>query len=157
MYHAAPSVEAVVDIVQSDFLEALGISERQALSEFHLAPLNVRRDIAMLGLLHKCALGTAPRPLLDTFPRSSSSLFHYGFVRPAHLHNRQLHDPVGPSSPKLLLRSIFGLINIYNILPEEVVDSEDVKIFQRRLQRLVRQAAAQSRQGWANLLRRDRS
>ena len=46
---------------QDHFLRDLGIDAESALAEFNLAPLRVRRDLAMLGLLHRTALGKGPR------------------------------------------------------------------------------------------------
>jgi hypothetical protein len=38
----------------------IGVDEISALITFHLAPLATRRDIAMLGLIHKTILGKGP-------------------------------------------------------------------------------------------------
>ena len=56
IHHANPFFLGSVDRVQTRFLEELDIAEDVALLEFHLAPLSARRDIAILGLLHKMAL-----------------------------------------------------------------------------------------------------
>ena len=42
------------------FLRDIGIDEITALVTFHLAPLATRRDIAMLGLIHRTILGKGP-------------------------------------------------------------------------------------------------
>ena len=55
--HAATTVLAPIDAVYARFLHAMGLSEREALLHFHLVPLATRRDIAILGVLHRCALG----------------------------------------------------------------------------------------------------
>ena len=39
--------------VQQRFLRSIGITELEALTEYRLAPLAARRDMAMLWLLHK--------------------------------------------------------------------------------------------------------
>ena len=67
-YHAAPSILNMLDSVQNDFLEVIGISKREALIHFNLAPFNSRRDIAMLGVLHKVVLGVAPAPFFSLHP-----------------------------------------------------------------------------------------
>ena len=110
-----------------------------ALLKFNLAPLCVRRDIAMLGVLHKIVLGIAPSPLSELVCRSASSLMHYGFRSSVPLHNKQLHDCVGCNSPVMLKRSFFGLVHVYNLLPQDLVDSPSVKSFQKGLTRLVRE------------------
>ena len=62
------------DNVQDDFLEVLSISKREDSMNLNLAPLNVRRDIMMLGMLHKVVLGVAPCPFQTLFKRSVSDL-----------------------------------------------------------------------------------
>ena len=49
IYHATRAVLSRLDAVQSKFLNDIGVDEVTALDVFHLAPLSVRRDIAMLG------------------------------------------------------------------------------------------------------------
>ena len=53
-----------IDRVQRRFLRELNFSEVAALNEFRLAPLEARRDMAMLGALHKIKLGIAPAYLM---------------------------------------------------------------------------------------------
>ena len=69
LYHAAPSVLDRVNRVQRRFLREVGVSELSALQDFRLAPLESRRDMAMLGALHKVVLGLPPR----NYARSSLS------------------------------------------------------------------------------------
>ena len=70
LYHAAPSTLAWIDRVQVRFLKEIDLSEFDALRDYRLAPLKCRRDIAMLGVLHKVNLGTAPPQLSALFPGS---------------------------------------------------------------------------------------
>ena len=56
IYHACDTVLAPLDAFQQRFLRELGMSEEDALFHFNLAPLSCRRDIAMLGLIHRCVL-----------------------------------------------------------------------------------------------------
>ena len=78
-YHAVPSILRLIDEVKSDFREALGISIRDAVHHFNLFPLCVRRDIAMLGNLHKIVLGIAPSPFYKLISRRVCNLRSYGF------------------------------------------------------------------------------
>ena len=50
------------------------MSDEDALFVFHLAPLSVRRDIAMLGVVHRTVLGWGPVQFRDTV--SFSKLRH---------------------------------------------------------------------------------
>ena len=88
----------MLDDVKHDFLEVIGISKREALMQFNLTPLNVRRDISMLGILHKVVLGVAPAPSQNIFKRSVSDLRLHGFRNGVPYHNKQLHDDVGKNT-----------------------------------------------------------
>ena len=46
-YHAVPNILKLIDGIQDDFLEVVGISKKDAILHFNLAPLCTRRDIAM--------------------------------------------------------------------------------------------------------------
>ena len=52
-----------VDHVQRRLPRELSLTELEALRGYNLAPLSSRRDIGMLGALHKLPLGTAPPQL----------------------------------------------------------------------------------------------
>ena len=54
--HAAPSELQPLDDILTRLLVRLGISQEAALVHFNLAPLNARRNIALLGIIHKAAL-----------------------------------------------------------------------------------------------------
>ena len=116
------------------FLKEIGLSTEAALVDHRLAPLGMRRDIAMLGLLHKISLGVAPKPLLDLFSTTPRTLQSFGFATDRSRHTRQLHDPVEHSHPPIIKRSLFGLVSVYNQLPQSVVSATSVKTFQSKLQ-----------------------
>jgi hypothetical protein len=69
LFHAAPSTLAWIDRVQARFLREVGLSEMEALRYFRLAPLRSRRDMAMLGALHRVNLSLAPSQLEAFFPK----------------------------------------------------------------------------------------
>ena len=64
-FHAAPNILKMLDDIQVRFIESIGISKENALLNFNLAPLCVRRNIFTLGLLHKIVLRIAPTPFYD--------------------------------------------------------------------------------------------
>jgi hypothetical protein len=70
VYHAAPVHLNLFDSLQARLLSHMGLSESTAFLDFNLAPLVVRRDIAMLGVIHKCVLGITHKSLCDLFPLS---------------------------------------------------------------------------------------
>ena len=142
LYHAAPSVLNRIDRVQRRFLRELGFSEEAALNDYRLAPLESRRDMAMLGALHKVTLGIAPAQLMDLFPAKptlpvGTSAHSFDRQRLRHWrapHDCQLHTEAHFQSSNVLLRSLFGLVFCYNKLPQHVVAAKSVKEFQRHLQ-----------------------
>ena len=71
IYHAASSTLASLDKVLSSFLRKVNVSDKDALFVFKLAPLNSRRDMSMLGVIHKVLLGEGP-PQLRSFIRLDS-------------------------------------------------------------------------------------
>ena len=67
IYHATSTVLNQVDKLQDNFLRDLGITREAALMDFNLAPLFMRRDIALLGLLHRSAIGEGPTQFRELF------------------------------------------------------------------------------------------
>ena len=57
IYHACDSILAQLNNVQHRFLRELGISPEDALAHANLAPLSSRRDMAMMGLSRRAAIG----------------------------------------------------------------------------------------------------
>ena len=56
IYHACYSILVRLDSTQDRFLKEIGISAYDALFSFNLAPLASRRDMAMLGLIHRSTI-----------------------------------------------------------------------------------------------------
>ena len=150
IYHAAPSVLQMLDDIQASFLDSLGLSDEEALLSYNLAPLGTRRDMAMLGLLHRVSLKAAPVSLLSLFPSSTATL--HSFMAPGWLHCRQLADPIEPGHGIMMRRSIFGLVAVYNRLPKHVAEKCSVTSFQRATQGLLKDAAGSP--GWRLIFRR---
>eukprot|EP00973_Karenia_brevis_P018435 2527687-Karenia_brevis.AAC.1 len=111
----------------------------------------MRRDIAMLGLLHKISLGTAPEPLCNLFRPRTGTLDTFGFQIGLETHCRQLHDPVAVYHPAILQRSAFGLVRVYNRLPHVILDSTTPKVFQKRLQNKAKAAAEANIPDWESM------
>ena len=55
----------LLDGVLTSFLRKVGISEIDAIVNFKLAPLASRRDIVMLGVIHRAVLGEGPPQLRE--------------------------------------------------------------------------------------------
>ena len=58
-----------VDMVQKRLVAAAGVSKEESLIYFGVAPLNARRDMAMLGLIHRSVIGLGPKHFLKFFRR----------------------------------------------------------------------------------------
>ena len=153
VHHAPSFFLGQIDKVQQKFLEEVGLSAEQALMNFNLAPLATRRDMAMLGLLFLIASGRAPPQFGEMIHKAGATPFPRNLRRPDAQHGRQLHDPVDDTSPKMIGRSVLGLIYSFNMLPESLVTMENVSCFQRRLQNGVKNAFRGGVDEWSSVLR----
>ena len=110
VYHAAASILLPLDRVLSSFLRKVGISEIDAMVHFKLAPLASRRDIAVLGVIHRAVLGEGPPQLRDLFQLDRSALRRSA----RHTrHGRQL-------ALDMIMKSVLGLCHVYNLLPANI-------------------------------------
>ena len=137
IYHACRVVLIKLDMVQTRFLRDAGVDEMTALMEFNLAPLRTRRDIAMLGMVHRAAIGEGPPQLREVIKRRTG-----GFM---------VHDPYERCgrSP-LIRRSVWGLLEIYNKLGSHAQNIATVSDFQQYLQnRVKRLILAGCSEDWA--------
>ena len=121
IYHATRHLLSKVDAIQTRFLRNAGVDEVTALMHFNLAPLSMRRDIAMLGVVHRAAIGEGPPQLKRLIKRAPG-----GF---------QLLDPYsGRTTPPVVKRSVWGLLPVYNKLGSNAQSIATVKDFQAYLQ-----------------------
>ena len=75
LYHATDTLLSTVDRVQKTFLRRVGLTEEAAFLDHNLLPLSTRRDIAMLGVVHRTVLGEGP-------PHFQKWFFSRGWSRP---------------------------------------------------------------------------
>lgn len=155
-YHGSPSALDCIDRVQRRFLRAMRISDVEALTRYNLAPLNVRRDIAILGFLHRINLNLVSDQIKELIPQVGSreplGNFVASRVRGATcLHNMQLYDRVSATCSEQFKRSIFGMVRCYNSLPQWVVENTSVKAFQRSLQECVKSCARSGLRRWQSI------
>ena len=136
IHHASTTVLNEIDGAQIRFLQQIGLSEVAAFMNFNLAPLGARRDIAMLGCIHRATKLHGP-PLLWKFFRRNT-----GQIAPAarrgQLHSLQLIEWPAGRNLELMRRSALGMIKVHNLLPQEVVDKANVKSFQSALTQMLR-------------------
>ena len=130
-------------------LREVGLEEMEALEHFKLAPLETRRDIAMLGVACRAVLRKGPPQLHRFFklrePRRET--------RSADWHRRQLETYRDEDHLEVVRRSVLGLVEVFNLLPTAVVEStKTVRSFQAQLQKLVLTGAKEGVQDWKALL-----
>ena len=77
LYHASDSVLKPLGDSHRRFLHDIGMNELTALNAFHLAPLGCRRDMAMLGMTHRSAMGKSPLQLQNSFRRIAMPLYDF--------------------------------------------------------------------------------
>ena len=87
IFHASSYRLAKIDHAQDRFLRELGIPAEQAFLEFNFAPPKLRRNIGILGLLHKRVLGLC-HPSFDRLIPWYNTRFD---IPRGHGHNKQLY------------------------------------------------------------------
>ena len=123
------------------------ISEDDAFLKYNFAPTDLRRNIAALGMIHKRVLGES-HPMFETL--LPWYVDHFDTSR-AIGHSKQLygHWLEATMHPALFGRSIFALIDIYNNLPQYVVDAKNVTHFQKLLTNIARKRCESKHADWA--------
>ena len=120
-----------LDSAQRGFLHEIGMSLEIAFVEHNFAPPRLRRNIGMLGFLHKRVLGLSHPNIQKLLP------FHadvFGSLR-AGEHDNQLYGHIleVQQQQSLHRRSVFGMVDVYNRLPQHVVNYPTISVFQRHL------------------------
>ena len=136
IHFACTSVLQDIDDVQKRFLHQIELSEEIAFLEYNLAPLCVRRDIAILGCIHRAAMHQGPPALWKFFRRAEVTRAYN--TRQIQSHSLQIAEWTRGRTLEIMRRSAFGMIRVYNLLPQDTVEKADVKSFQSALTQLVR-------------------
>ena len=150
VYHASNTNLSWLDKVQKRFLREVGLTAEDALLGFRLAPLQTRRDIACLGLVHRTVLKQGPPHFQKWFLPKERPGHSYSTRLQESRHNKQLHDYIDGNHNELLRRSLLGLSKVYNNLPQSVVDATTVSSFQKRLQNEVHKKLRNGSDDWEN-------
>ena len=152
IYHAAPSMLAWLDSVQSSFLDHLEVGERQAYLDFNFAPLRLRRDIGMLGVFWKICHGCAHPDFEALFPKVPGQTSHGHYTRVSgRKHDLQLVDRCDGSQLYQFQRSLFGLVKVWNALPMAFVHAPTVSSFQTKLTAASKRACLADSFGWQDM------
>ena len=148
IYHTSISHLESLDVLQTEFLRDIGLTEETAFLEHNMAPLKLRRDIGALGLLHKIQLGDAHPDFGNLFARKTCEFItntRHGRRR----HGKQFEEIAGNSL--FFRRSLFGAVRVYNVLPECVVNASSVSTFQQLLTKDARSICQQGGTVWKNM------
>ena len=95
IYHSSANLLQRIDGLQDRLLRSIGMNATDALTKFNLTPLQTRRDIALLGLIHRTVLGLGP----DQF-RQHFELAQNRGRRTRNRHSKQMvSHRKGKSSP----------------------------------------------------------
>ena len=101
----------------------------------------------MLGLIYRVTHGIAHPKLQELFPRMHRTS-RYDTRLGTNRHNMQLVETRPGTHHKLLERSVFGLVRVWNRLPQATVDARGVTAFQKTLTHLVRTRCRFDYQDW---------
>jgi len=148
IFHAATHLLAKIDQTQARFLREVGLSEEQAFMEFNFAPPKLRRNIGILGLLHKRVLGLCHPSfdrLLPWYSTRFSEARGLGHSKQLYGHWVEVSHYRG-----LFSRSIFAMVDIYNNLPQQAVDASSVTSFQQYLIHIARTRCQSEDVAWSS-------
>ena len=147
-FHATSPLLRKFDHAQNRFLNELGLSAAQAFLEFNFAPPSLRRHIGILGLLHKRVLGKCHPSfeyLLPWYCTRFTEARGHGHTKQLYAHWLEITNHQG-----LFTRSIFGMVDIYNNLPQQAVDAMSVKCFQQYLIHIARARCQAGEIAWSS-------
>ena len=104
----------------------------------------------MLGIIHRTVIGCGPKHFSEYF-KFADGTRHPGGRENLRRHNKQLVSHRNGNYLEILGNSILGLVDVYNLLPGEIVEANTVSIFQRRLQVCLIDAAKQDQVNWRDV------
>lgn len=136
--HAAATHINKLDALQRNYCREIGISKEDAFAQYRFAPLRVRMHIAAPGIIHKCVLGEEHPTLAQFFVEGDGDAATQNTRASALRHSKQVTDHCEHRFQDYMRRSIFGCSYVYNLLPQAVVDSRSVSVFQKWLTHMFR-------------------
>ena len=104
--HASDTILEKLERLQSHYVKELHITEESAFLYFNFAPPCLRRDVGILGFLHKRTLGEAHAAIEALLPFDTPH---------APWHNKPLNTRMFECTrrPNLFNRSVFGMAHVY--------------------------------------------
>ena len=113
--------------------------------------MKARRDVAILGIIHRTILGLGPGHFRRFFRLAPAPQNPAGRVA-LHAHSYQLQSYRTGKYLDVAAHSLLGAVDVYNALPEYVVAAESVKDFQNRLQQMLKIGAREHHMDWDTML-----
>ena len=141
IFHAAATELAKLERLQRHYVHELSLTEESAFLYYNFAPPTLRRDIGILGFLHKRVLGECHNAIALMFPFIPVAL---------PWHNKQLDSHMYECTCRLGLfqKSVFSMVHVYNRLPQYVVDQDSVSKFQTELTKIAKHRCAHLSVPW---------
>ena len=104
----------------------------------------------MLGVIHRCVLEKGPEQIRKFFKLEVGSN-HPDGRSSLRRHNKQLKTYRTGRFLETTAKSIFGLIDVYNLLPQGIVDTDNVHTFQAKLQGLLKDMVNERQSNWETI------
>ena len=116
-----------------------------AFIDVNFAPSELRRDIGMLGFLHKRVLNQCHVGLTTLLPMAMQN-------PGSRWHDKQIDSQIDKCIARHVLwcRSLFGMVDTYNRLPQRVVDIPTISGFQAELTKMARVRCLSGNLTWMN-------
>ena len=149
IFHASSYLIDRLDGVHRQFLRDINLTEEVAFLSYNFAPPTLRRNIGMLGFLHKRVLGKA-HPCFQKLLPFHADVFDW----PGEgTHDKVLYNHFKEIQFQhaMYARSIFGMVYVYNHLPQRIIDCPSISLFQRLLTKAVRKACEQHDLAWKDI------
>ena len=150
VFHAARSRLEWLDSIQVSFLRHLDLSESNAFLKHNVAPMQLRRDIGMLGVLWKVSRNQAHPDLCALLPMCPKPNRHRTRFDNRR-HERQFVNECDGTQLQQFARSIFGIVKVWNLLPCKFVECDSVKILQTKLTDAARWACRSDAEAWQRM------
>ena len=145
--HASNTALGKLERLQRSFVHEMHITEEVAFVDHGLAPPSLRRDIGILGFLHKRVLGQAHTGIEQLLPM-------IGACPPWHDKQIESHMQECIRQQVIFYRSLFGMVLVYNRLPQAFVNIDSVQSFQSALTHVARTSCLAGSAGWRSMFRR---
>ena len=101
----------------------------------------------MLGVIHRAVIGEGPEQFRKHFRAQEKPLRPEG-REAIRRHSKQLETYRKGHFLEIVSHSILGLVDIYNLLPADVIEAKTVKNFQQRLQAMMKLSAYNGEGNW---------